>query len=145
MVIDLNTQNIMLNNFKFNHIGYVVKDIDKTAQFYIEAGYIKAPTKFESSQNVYTAFLSKTGMPTIELVSPSCEESPVMSILKKNGVTPYHISYIVEDIEKVIARLKSMKFILIEKPIEHDNDIFAFLYNKHVGLIELEQIKDRKR
>lgn len=131
----------MFSDFIFNHIGYAVKDIDKTAEFYRNAGYSITETVLEESQHVYSAFLYKEGAPTIELVSPTSEDSPIMDILKRNGVMPYHMSYNVESIQDAINGLRKSKFLIINGPIEREKDIFAFLYNKNVGLIEIVQYK----
>ena len=60
----------MLQNLSFHHIGYAVKDIDATAQFYLNAGWSKSDTTLDPIQNTYIAFLHKEGNPTIELVAP---------------------------------------------------------------------------
>ena len=88
----------MLESFKFHHIGVAVKDIDKTAAMYVGGGYQKSEPIFDPVQNVNICWLTKAGMPTVELLAPVDETSPVCKILEKNGVTPYHTCYVVDDI-----------------------------------------------
>lgn len=68
------------------------------------------------------------------------ETSPVNKILEKNGVTPYHTCYIVDEIELAMKELRKMKYIVVSKPAEavaiHGCKV-CFLFNKNVGLIEL--------
>lgn len=130
----------MLSSFKFHHIGVAVKDIEKTAAIYVMGGYKKSATTFDPVQNVNICWLVKEGMPTVELLAPVDETSPVCKTLEKNGVMPYHTCYIVEDIEKAMSDLRKMKYVAVSKPEVApaiSNCKVAFLFNKNVGLIEL--------
>ena len=130
----------MLNSFKFHHIGIAVWDINKTAVMYEKGGYSMSDIIFDPIQNVNICWLTKEGMPTIELLAPVDELSPVCKILEKNGVMPYHNCYIVEKIEEAIADLRKQKYVLVKKPVEavaiHNSKV-AFLHHRHIGLIEL--------
>ena len=56
------------------------------------------------------------------------------------GTTPYHICYMVENMEAAVATLRSQRYVLVRKPepaVAFDNRRVAFLYNKQVGLIEI--------
>lgn len=130
----------MVDSMKFHHIGVAVKDIEKTAAVYVQGGYNQSATTFDSIQNVNICWLTKEGMPTIELLAPVDESSPVCKTLEKNGVTPYHTCYIVEDIETAVAELRKMKYVVVVKPVDAPaitNCKVCFLFNKNVGLIEL--------
>jgi methylmalonyl-CoA/ethylmalonyl-CoA epimerase len=130
----------MLDSFKFHHIGLAVKDIDKTAAVYQIGGYEISDIIFDPIQNVNICWLTKEGMPTVELLAPVDNQSPVCKILEKNGVTPYHTCYVVENIDQAIAELRKLKYVLVSKPVEAiaiHNCRVAFLHNKHIGLIEL--------
>lgn len=125
---------------KFHHIGVAVKEIEKTAAVYVQGGYKKSVITFDPVQQVNICWLTKEGMPTVELVEPVDDLSPVCKTLEKNGVTPYHTCYLVEDIEKAIAELRKMRYVVVVKPVVAPaimNSKVCFLYNKHVGLIEL--------
>lgn len=130
----------MLESFKFHHIGVAVKDISATAAVYIAGGYKQSETMFDPEQNVNICWLTKEGMPVVELLEPVDETSPVNKTLEKNGVTPYHTCYVVEDIDEAVAALRKMKYVVVSKPVEacaiHKCKV-AFMYNKNVGLIEL--------
>ena len=130
----------MLDSFKFHHIGVAVKDIDKTAALYKVGGYKASAVIYDSVQNVNICWLTKDGMPTVELLAPIDEASPVCKILEKNGVTPYHTCYVVENIDEAVAELRKQKYVLVSKPVEAvaiHNCKVSFLHNRHVGLIEL--------
>lgn len=130
----------MLETMKFHHIGVAVKSIDKTAAVYVTGGYTQSATTFDPVQNVNICWLTKDGMPTVELLEPVDETSPVCKTLEKNGVTPYHTCYIVEDIEQAVADLRKMKYLAVSNPVEAlaiRNSKVCFLFNKNTGLIEL--------
>ena len=76
----------MLNSFKFHHIGVAVNDIESTATVYMNGGYLRSETLFDPIQNVKICWLTKDGMPTIELLAPVNETSPVKKILEKNRI-----------------------------------------------------------
>lgn len=130
----------MLDSFKFHHIGVAVKDINKTAAIYKDGGYHASEIIFDPIQHVDICWLTKDGMPTVELLAPIDESSPQCKILEKNGVTPYHTCYVVEDIDRAVEDLRKQKYVLVSKPVEAvaiHNCRVAFLHHRHIGLIEL--------
>ena len=130
----------MLNSFRFHHIGYAVKDIEKTSRYYTNASWSLSEVQVEENQNVKIAFLSKPSVPLIELVAPLNDTSPITSIIKRNnGVSTYHICYEVDDIDAALSELRKMQYIVLFEPliIATMNCKICYLYNKHVGLIEI--------
>lgn len=130
----------MLDSFKFHHIGLAVKSIAKTAAAYVQGGYQCSVTTFDPIQNVNICWLKKDGMPLVELLEPVDETSPVCKILEKNGVTPYHTCYVVENIDDSIVDLKKLKYVTVsnpEKAVAINGCRVCFMYNRNIGLIEL--------
>lgn len=130
----------MLKDFKFHHIGVAVRDIEATASVYEQGGYRRSVSVFDPIQDVNICWLTKEGMPVVELLAPVDEKSPVNKTLEKVGVSPYHCCYVVDNIEDAVAELKKQKYIMISKPAEavaFCGSRVSFLYNKNVGLIEL--------
>jgi methylmalonyl-CoA/ethylmalonyl-CoA epimerase len=128
--------------FSFNHIGFAVFSIRDTAEFYINGGgYTLGPVIYDPIQNVNIAFLLNKLMPTIELVEPVSNQSPVYKLLKKSGVTAYHVCFSVENINIAIKKLCQIGFTrLSDAPVEAiamNNKKICFLYSKNTGLIEL--------
>ncbi|MBQ0153333.1 MAG: VOC family protein [Bacteroidales bacterium] len=125
---------------EISHIGYAVRDIEKTAQLYINGGWTMSEVYEETVQNTRIAFLYKPGMTTIELVSPRDGESPVDNILKNQGVAPYHICYVVEDIMQAMEDLYEEGFKPLFFPVESiamDNHKICYLYHNDIGAIEI--------
>ena len=130
----------MLNDFKFHHIGMATNDIEATASIYEQGGYKRSASIFDPIQNVNICWLTKEGMPTVELLSPVDEKSPVNKTLEKNGVTPYHTCWIVPNIEGAAQQLRKQRYVMVSKPAEavaFCGSRVAFFFNKAIGLIEL--------
>jgi methylmalonyl-CoA/ethylmalonyl-CoA epimerase len=133
----------MLSSFLFQHIGMATDNIHNTAQYYVDAGYRMSDIVYEPTQDVYITFLEKESMPKIELVMPGSDNSPVCKIIKKSGVTPYHLCYGVKNIDTSIKELKEKHFLPLSCPIcavTMEDKKIAFLFSKEVGLIELVEI-----
>lgn len=130
----------MLDSFKFHHIGMAVKDIDATAPLYEQGGYHRSTSIFDPIQNVNICWLTKEGAPTVELLAPANEKSPVNKTLEKVGVSPYHCCYVVDNLEDACTELRKQRYIMVSKPAEavaFCGSRVCFLFNKNVGLIEL--------
>ena len=117
-----------------------VKSIDKTAKVYEQGGYTRSATTFDPIQNVNICWLIKAHMPTVELLEPVDETSPICKILEKNGVTPYHTCYIVDNIIDAIAELRKQRYVQVSQPakaVAICGSKVCFMFHKNVGLIEL--------
>jgi methylmalonyl-CoA/ethylmalonyl-CoA epimerase len=125
---------------EIDHIGYAVHDIQKTAQYYVDGGWNLSEIYDENIQNTKIAFLTKVGMPTIELVSPLDGGSPVDNVLKHSGVAPYHICYVVDDMMEAVEELYEEGFKPLFMPVKSvamDNREICYLYHLELGVIEL--------
>ena len=90
----------------FHHIGIAVNNIENAQTSYEKLGYKMTLIIIDPIQNVKLCFLDKSDSPTLELVCPIDDKSPVVSILKKNNAMPYHTCYEVDDIDLEIKKLK---------------------------------------
>lgn len=132
----------MLENATFHHIGTAVASIEKVKPFYLSMGYIVSETVLEPIQKVFVAYARKDGFPTVEMLEPSDDTSPVMGILKRNGNTPYHMCYAVDNLNETIAEMRKEGFRPLGKPIPGhglDDALMVFLYNINYGLIQIMQ------
>ncbi len=126
---------------EIHHIGYAVRDIVSSAQAFRDLGYKESSGIVDDvARNIKILFMKNSEGYTIELVEPVNERASVYNALKKNGEGPYHICYIVDDIEHALDELKKKKYMIVCKPQKAkaiDDKLVAFLYNIRVGLIEL--------
>lgn len=129
----------LLNSLKIHHIGYAVKNIDKSIELFGNIGYVIHEKVIDEKRKVIIAFAESSGY-LIELIAPLSEGSPVDSILRKNGSTPYHICYETEDVKLMCQELKAEKYRVISEispaPAIGNANV-VFLFNPAIGIIEL--------
>ena len=125
---------------QMDHIGYAVHDIGQTAEPYLKGGWTLSEVFDEKVQNARIAFLTKPGMMKIELVAPLEGKSPVDHVLEVQGVAPYHVCYVVEDIMSAVEDLFEEGFRPLFLPVPSvamENRKICYLYHIDVGTIEL--------
>ena len=89
----------MLSKFKFHHIGVATHSIAQTSKYYVDIDFRISEIIFDPIQNVNICFIHKEGFPSIELIEPISDLSPVAKIIQKVGVSPYHFCYEVDDVD----------------------------------------------
>lgn len=89
---------------KLDHIGYITDQIEETKESFLRLGYISEPVVDFVAHKSRVCFLRKEGETTVELVEPY-EDNKSLRKLLKNGVTPYHLCYEVENISETISTL----------------------------------------
>ena len=94
---------------KINHIGYVVKSLEKSAQYYCDNfNYtIKVNKIYVENQLVNIVMLKSSVQsdPDLELICPSTTDSPAYNSLKRGEVIN-HICYQTKNYEEVLSRFK---------------------------------------
>lgn len=126
---------------KIDHIGYVVKDIEKAKNSMQFLGYIFGSTIEDKERNIRISFGELDGY-RIELVAPyeRLEDNPINTYLSKIGPTPYHICYKSDNIEVDIEKLTKARFkvsIPLSPAVAFGNKRVVFMYSLSVGLIEI--------
>lgn len=126
---------------KIHHIGYAVKNIEKSIEVFKNLEYHIGETIRDDLRKVNICFVEKDGY-VVELISPidKNQESIVDGVLKKSGNGPYHICYVVSNMEDGIKEFKEKKFkpiIMPEQACAIDGRQVCFLFNKDIGLIEI--------
>jgi methylmalonyl-CoA/ethylmalonyl-CoA epimerase len=132
------------------HIGVAVKDLQESAALF-ERLFGKPPDHTEEApdQRVLTAMFVFGGT-AIELTAATEADSPIARFIEKRGEGVHHISFVVDDIEAELRRLKALGFRLVDdRPREGvDNYRVAFLHPKSTNgvLVEIsEKRPDGKR
>jgi len=135
----------MLRNLQFHHIGIVTRNFEKAVKIYITMGFKVSMEPVEViSQQVRICFLEKPSHPTIELIEPLGDHSPVKNLLQKCGSGPYHLCYRTNDLQKTTDDLRAEKFLILSKPVASnafDNYLIIFAYKEEIGLIEIVEDK----
>jgi methylmalonyl-CoA/ethylmalonyl-CoA epimerase len=128
---------------KVSHIGIAVKDLQTSMELFSRLfGREPEHTEELPDQKVKTAIFT-VGPSSIELTQATDPSSPVSRFLEKRGEGVHHVSFVVDDIERELARLKGAGFQLIdERPrIGADGYLVAFLHPQSTNgvLIEISQ------
>lgn len=129
-------------NGKFHHVGYLVKNIDKSEETFMALGFSVSKEKvFDDIRKAYISFMSGNGT-VVELIEPT-EESDIYPLLKKYTNAPYHMCYTVDSIPAAIEELKAKGYLLFKAtekaPAISEYSEVAFLIHNRIGMIELLQ------
>ncbi len=105
----------MLN--RIHHLGYAVEDVGAASLFYKKNfGVLPGEPEAVEEQGI-VATMFRVGESRIELVQPTCPDSPVGKFLAKRGEGFHHVAYQVDDLEAVLTHLRSNGVELVdEKP-----------------------------
>ena len=126
-------------DFTIEHIGYITKSIEKTAETFKIFGYVAEDIVNDDTQKTRICFLRKKGEVSIELVEPYPENATMLKMLKK-GTTPYHICYTVSDIHIAYEQMKELGFTPLFTPVEapaFDNRLICYFWKNDIGFIEV--------
>lgn len=129
----------MIMDFKIEHIGYITKSIEKTAESFKVLGYTVGDIVNDDTQKTRICFLRKEGELAIELVEPYPENATMQKMLKK-GTTPYHTCYTVPDVQAVYDQLKNFGFAPLFSPVAapaFENRLICYFWKNDIGLIEV--------
>jgi methylmalonyl-CoA/ethylmalonyl-CoA epimerase len=80
----------------------------------------------------------------IELIAPLTDDSPIRSMLNKNGGGPYHLCFETSDIEAALAHAAANGCIIVFKPVPavaFEGRRIAWIYTPARQLFELVEAK----
>src|SRR5690349_13830567 len=129
---------------QINHVAIVVEDMQQSLTFWRDAlGMELHELRDVPAEMSQVAFLPLAGS-EIELVQPTSDDSGIAKYLAKRGPGMHHICLEVDDIEAMIAQLKSKGVRLInEEPrLAADGKRYAFIHPESTSgvLVELYQV-----
>ena len=129
---------------KINHIGYLVKKIEKALPAFMGLGYqIVQETMYDDFRDINICFLEKDGY-AVELISPVSKESIVANLLSKTGNSPYHICYETADMDAEILQLQQQHYVMCSEPhkaVACGGNRVCFMVHPYLGMIELLELK----
>lgn len=123
---------------KINHIGIVVKNIEKSKQLYIKMGYsIMTETIYDLYQNNRILFLRLNDYPPLELIEPLDSMSSVYNF--PPGY--HHICYEKDEEQDIIQLFRDIKVgKIFTKPLVApalDNQMVVFACMRDGSFVEL--------
>ena len=129
---------------KVNHIGYLVKKMDKALSAFLDLGYkIVQETMYDDFRDINICFVEKDGY-VVELISPVSKESVVANLVSKMGNSPYHICYETENMDAEIPTLQKQRYVMCSEPHEAvacGGNRVCFMVHPYLGMIELLELK----
>lgn len=129
-----------MTRYAINHIGYLTGDIVATSKSFELFGYSAGEIVDDDIQRTKICFLRKEGALMIELVEPYVTNKTMQKMLVKGGVTPYHICFEVDDVDKEYQYLTDNNWAALFKPLPapaFDNRKICYFWKSEIGLIEL--------
>jgi methylmalonyl-CoA/ethylmalonyl-CoA epimerase len=129
---------------QINHVAVVVEDMQKSLSFWRDAlGIELHELRDVPSEMSQVAFLPLAGS-EIELVQPTTQDSGIAKYLAKRGPGMHHLCLEVDDIDGMMAHLKTKNVRLInEQPrTAADGKKYVFVHPESTGgvLVELYQL-----
>jgi methylmalonyl-CoA epimerase len=125
---------------KIDHIGIVVRDIERALDVYEAALGIPLKEVVDvPDDKVKVAFLP-IGESNVELVQPTSDDTGTARFLEKHGEGVHHICIEVEDLDHALGRLKDGGVRLIDEVARrgsHGRVAFVHPKGAHGVLIEL--------
>ncbi len=134
---------------KVHHLGYLVKDISKSAKAFRSLGFVDklyddgsfiCADPYRKCDICFMELNDGVSTTCIELVAPNTKESPIYGLMEKYKNTPYHICYESENLEEDMKNLKGNGWSVFIPPAVApaiDGRNVVFLINRSAGIIEL--------
>lgn len=141
-------------SWKFDHVGAVVKDLDKAIEYFQSLGigpFIANPSKVATDRKVYgkpaniklKGAEAHLGPIKFELIQPVEGESVQKEFLMNKGEGVNHIGFIVDDLDKEVTKLEEKGFKVISSGKIPPSGGFAYVGTNKVGGVVIELIKKK--
>jgi methylmalonyl-CoA/ethylmalonyl-CoA epimerase len=130
--------------FKLLHVGVAVPSLGPTTELLSTLfGYKVVSGPFDDPiQKVSVNFLAKSNedVAEIELIAPITEDSPIRSMLAKDGGGAYHLCFETSDIDGALIHAKNNGCIVVSGPVPavaFQGRRIAWIYTRSRQLFEL--------
>jgi methylmalonyl-CoA epimerase len=126
-----------------DHVGIAVKNLDEAISVYRDVlGFKLEGIHVLTERKVKVAFLSSGGQTNIELVEPLGSDSPAAKFLDTRGEGIHHIAVKVDDVDTVLAELKSKGVVLVDEKarVGAEGAKIAFVHPKSTKGVLLELV-----
>jgi methylmalonyl-CoA/ethylmalonyl-CoA epimerase len=134
--------------FKLLHVGVAVPSLGPTTELLSNLfGYKVISGPFDDPiQKVTVNFLAKSDedVAEIELIAPISEDSPIRSMLAKDGGGTYHLCFETSDIDGALIHAKKNGCIVVSSPVPavaFQGRRIAWIYTRSRQLFELVEAK----
>ena len=131
----------LFKDLRFHHYGIAVRTFKEVLKFYKNLDFEISKKIIDKVQNVEIILCTSKHYPSVELIKPLNNKSPITRIVKDNETSIYHVCYEAKkkkfDIKKF---LKNFDYVCISEP--KPDKLFqkrytGFYFVKNIGLIEI--------
>ena len=136
----------MESNWKFDHIGSVVRDVDKSVEYYQSLGIVDKATDRITMEGKKAKLIGRfihIGSLMIELWQPVRGETVQQEFLNSRGEGVNHIAFHVDDLAREKAKLVEKGISVVFSVKEQEGDM-AYFDARKVGNILIELIQPPK-
>ncbi|MGX8716676.1 MAG: VOC family protein [bacterium] len=131
-------------NLTFDHLGIIVKSIDKAIPLYLALGYtIDSEVFCDEQQQMRGIFLEKLGEPRVELIEDLSASKALTKMINTPCGRIYHLAYrvqnLAENLDEILNRLNAR----LLSPIK-DGSYFkkvCFVFSSDMQILELVECK----
>ena len=130
--------------FKLLHVGVAVPSLEAATELLANLlGYKVVSGPFDDPlQKVSVSFLAKSAgdVAEIELIAPLGEDSPIRSMLKKQGGGAYHLCFETKDLDAALAHALEQGCVVLAQPVPavaFQGRRIAWIYTSSRQLFEL--------
>ena len=125
---------------KIDHIAVVVKDIDEAARAYADMFGFKAGGKREGPG--FVSMFATLGDIKMEFFQPLSADNPFGKFLEKTGGGLHHISFVTDDVDKEMKKLKAQgRKLQDEAPRQMPDAKIAFIHPSAAENVLIELIE----
>jgi methylmalonyl-CoA/ethylmalonyl-CoA epimerase len=136
----------MESNWKFNHMGVVVRDVDEAVEYYQSLGIVDKATDritMEGKKAKLVGRFIHIGSLLIELWQPVRGETVQQEFLNSRGEGVNHIAFHVDDLAREKAKLVEKGIPVVFSVKDQEGDM-AYFDARKVGNIIIELIQPPK-
>jgi methylmalonyl-CoA/ethylmalonyl-CoA epimerase len=127
------------NTWEFDHIGFVVENVDKAFEFYQSLGMIVERAPMSLGSDLRVCFF-KQGDLSMEFIQPGANSSMQGDYLKKHGEGVNHICYRVKNLDEEKRKMEANNIPLIFEVRDTEGVIDERIPACHVAFFDTSKV-----
>jgi methylmalonyl-CoA/ethylmalonyl-CoA epimerase len=130
------------SNWKFNHLGVIVRDMDAAVKYYESFGLFTFQKEFGGGEGRARMRMVEAGQNRIELIAPSSGPPLFREFLDTKGEGIHHVAYTVDSLDDEMAAMATKGVPVVMSMRRPDKSGIAFYDLRKTGgvVIELMQM-----
>jgi len=129
-----------------DHIGIAVNNLEESLSRWEKIFGLKGQLEVLGEGNIKLVHFHLKEGPSIELISPLNEESPITKFLRERGEGIHHFCFKVKDLEKAMAELRSkgVQFVQDKPQKGAKGSRIAFIHPRSINSVLIELKEENK-